>query len=164
MSSREPSAVASKGQTSRPAREAAARRCALVLLCVVALSGWPLGAATFEPAGAEHPVTSPEAQAQLRRTLEQNIAVLEAQATVVKTVAKLIGPSVVHIEADVPQQTLEHVGDRHIEEAGSGVIIQRNGRFYVLTNRHVFRNAPPDGTRIRLADGRQLRPQRHAGG
>ena len=40
------------------------------------------------------------------------------------------------------------------------MIIQRKGRFYVLTNRHVFRDAPADGIRIYLADGRQLHPQR----
>ena len=85
---------------------------------------------------------------------------LEAQATVVKTVAKLIGPTVVHIEADVPQQTLEHYRDRHIEEAGSGVIVQRKGHFYVLTNRHVFRNTPADSIRVYLADGRRIHPQR----
>jgi serine protease Do len=96
----------------------------------------------------------------LQRILQQNAPVLEAQATVVKTVAKLIGPAVVHIEADVPSQTLANNRDRHVEEAGSGVIIQRNGRFFVLTNWHVFRNAPPEGIRIYLADGRRLHPQR----
>ncbi len=109
---------------------------------------------------AQRPVTSPEARAQLQRILEKNAPVLEAQATVVKTVAKLIGPTVVHVEADVPMRTLEHNRDRHVEESGSGVIIQRKGRFYVLTNRHVFRDAAADGIRIHLADGRELHPQR----
>ena len=90
---------------------------------------------------------------------QQNAPVLEAQATVVKTVAKLIGPAVVHIEADVPSQTLEHNRDPRVEESGSGVIIQRKNHFYVLTNRHVFRDAPRDGIRIYLADGRRLHPQ-----
>jgi serine protease Do len=40
------------------------------------------------------------------------------------------------------------------------VIIQRGSRYYVLTNWHVFRNAPPDGIRIGLADHRVLHPQR----
>src|SRR5208283_3690821 len=92
--------------------------------------------------------------------LDQNAPILEAQATVLKAVAKLVGPTVVHIEADVPQQTLQHNRDRHVEEAGSGVIIERKNRFYVLTNRHVFREAPADGIRIYLADGRRLHPQR----
>jgi serine protease Do len=134
-------------------------------ICLAAI-GWLAAipatgpAAGFKVVGAQRPVTSPEARAQLQRTLEQNAAVLEAQATVVKTVAKLVGPTVVHIEADVPQQTLQHNRDRHVEEAGSGVIIERKGRFYVLTNRHVFRNAQADGIRIYLADGRKLQPRR----
>ena len=40
------------------------------------------------------------------------------------------------------------------------MIIERRGRFYVLTNRHVFRDAPPAGIRIYLADGRELHPAR----
>ena len=131
-----------------------------LLLGVLTLGVSPAGAGNFNAVGDQHPVTSPQARAQLQRTLEQNVAVLEAEATVIKTVAKLIGPSVVHIEADVPMRTLEHNRDRHVEESGSGVIIERNGHFYVLTNRHVFRNAPAGGIRIFLADGRKLQPQR----
>ena len=127
---------------------------------ILALSVAPASAQKFKVVSGQRSDTSPEARAQLRRILEQNAPVLEAQATVLKTVAKLIGPTVVHVEADVPQQTLQHNRDRHVEEAGSGVIIQRKDHFYVLTNRHVFRNAPADGIRIYLADGRRLHPQR----
>ena len=61
------------------------------------------GASLDHGAGA---VRQPRQRAELQRTLEQNAPVLEAQAAVVKTVAKLIGPAVVHIEADVPPQQL----------------------------------------------------------
>lgn len=139
------------------ARAALGCACALLLVCVVAaLSVSPAGAAKVKPVGGQRPVTSPEARAQLQQVLEQNAPALEAQATVIKAVAKLFGPTVVHIEADVPQRTLV----RHIEENGSGVIIERKERFYVLTNQHVFRNAPADDIRIYLADGRRLHPQR----
>jgi len=131
-----------------------------MLLSIVALCVSPISAAKISVASAQRPVTSPEARARLQRILEQNAPVLEAQATVLKTVAKLIGPTVVHVEADVPQQTLVHNRDRHVEENGSGVIIQWKNRFYVLTNCHVFRSAPADGIRIYLADGRLLHPQR----
>ena len=47
---------------------------------------------------------TPEKRAELQRLLDKHGPVLEAQATVLKTVAKLIGPTVVHVEADVPQQ------------------------------------------------------------
>ena len=74
--------------------------------------------------------------------------------------AKLIGPTVVHIEADVPQQTFGALSAIGSSEAGSGVIVQRKGHFYVLTNRHVFRNTPADSIRVYLADGRRIHPQR----
>ncbi len=132
----------------------------ILLLGTLVLSAATLFAAKYRTVSGQRSDTTPEARAQLRRTLEQNAPLLEAQATVLKTVAKLIGPSVVYIEADVPQQTLQHNRDRHIEEAGSGVIIQRKDHFYVLTNRHVFRNAPADGIRIHLNDGRLIHPLR----
>jgi serine protease Do len=101
----------------------------------------------------------PQKRAELQRLLDQHVQVLESQALVLKTVAKLLGPTVVHVEADVPQQASLPMGrGRHVEEAGSGVIIQFKGKYYVLTNRHVIRDATPDAIRINLADGRRLQP------
>ena len=102
---------------------------------------------------------SPQEQARLRETLAHNVSILEAQAAVVKTVAKLIGPAVVHIEADVtkePRTTYEQ--GRKVEEAGSGVIVRLGDRDYVLTNRHVIEKSTPEGIKINLADGRRLHP------
>ena len=45
-----------------------------------------------------------------------------------------------------------------IEEAGSGVIVRSKDTYYVLTNRHVVRNAAPQAIRINLADGRRISP------
>jgi serine protease Do len=102
---------------------------------------------------------SPEERQQLHSQLRSQASVLEAQSAVVKTVAKLIGPAVVHIEADVTGRSALHMGrGRHIEEAGSGVIVKEGGKFYVLTNRHVITGAAPSGIKITLSDGRQLRP------
>jgi serine protease Do len=104
---------------------------------------------------------APEQREKLYRQLQSQAAVLEAQAAVVKTVAKLIGPTVVHIEADVSNRSALHVGrGRHIEEAGSGVVIQEDDKYYVLTNRHVVTGAPPSGIKITLADTRQVRPEK----
>jgi len=103
--------------------------------------------------------TSPEKRAELVRQIEQHLKVLEAQSAVVKAVAKLVGPAVVHIEADVSASgTLQLRGLSQIEEAGSGVIIQRKGKYYVLTNRHVVRGAGPGDIKIHLADGRVIHP------
>ena len=106
--------------------------------------------------------TSPDARAELYRQLEAQARVLEAQAAVVKTVARLIGPTVVHIEADVSNRTvLQHGGGRRVEEAGSGVVVQwqdLSKRYFVLTNRHVINGASPEGIKINLADERQIHP------
>ncbi len=133
---------------------------AAVLLAAFLLpfSAAPLFAA--KPVGTQLPVTAPEERAALQRILEQNAPVLEAQSAVVKAVAKLLDPSVVHIEADVPRRGMMSGKERQSEESGSGVIIQRGGHYYVITNWHVFRNAPAEGIRIGLADRRMLHPQR----
>ena len=110
--------------------------------------------------GAQHPVTSPEERAALQRVIDQNAPVLKAQAAVLKAVAKLLGPTVVHIEADVPRRGLMYPKSPELEESGSGVIIEQNSRYYVLTNWHVFRNTAADGIRIFLADGRMVHPPR----
>ncbi|HEY7524486.1 MAG TPA: trypsin-like peptidase domain-containing protein, partial [Candidatus Limnocylindrales bacterium] len=43
-------------------------------------------------------------------------------------------------------------------EAGSGVIIERGGKAYALTNRHVIKNSGLKNIKIQLADGRVLHP------
>jgi serine protease Do len=103
---------------------------------------------------------SPEKRAELQRTLEQHARVLESQAVVLKTVAKLVGPTVVFIESDMPAQATLHGRGKQVEEAGSGVIIQLRGKQYVLTNRHVIRNASPESIKVNLADGRRIHPTR----
>jgi serine protease Do len=47
-----------------------------------------------------------------------------------------------------------------VEEAGSGYVVKLNDRFYVLTNRHVVKEAAIKSITIRLADGRQIHPTR----
>jgi serine protease Do len=102
---------------------------------------------------------SPEKRAELRRQLEGHATLLESQSTVVKIVAKLVGPAVVYIESDVVNPPARKSG-RQIEEAGSGVIVELGKKFYVLTNRHVIQGSRPDGIKISLADGRRVYPQK----
>jgi len=132
---------------------------ALSLIVFFALSP-PLQAqsavtATFERGEAARR----ENRRELEQVLKRHAQVLEAQAAVLKAVAKLIGPAVVHIEADVVAASSSRPSHRrHVEEAGSGVIIERGGEYFVLTNRHVIHNSRPAGISIKLADGRQLHP------
>jgi len=108
---------------------------------------------------AEH--ARAEQRAELHATLRRHAEVLEAQSALVKTAAKLIGPSVVHIEADVPARMMRAYGrSRQVEEAGSGVIIQLDDKHYVLTNRHVVQNSTREGIKIYLSDGRQILPSK----
>lgn len=141
-----------------------------VLLVVFLASGVVLGdpalprsaAQVAIPAGLERPgAMSSEQREALYRQLRSQAEVLEAQAGIVKTVAKLVGPTVVHIEADVAPRALPQFGpSRRVEEAGSGVIVLLGGKYYVLTNRHVIDGASPSGIRITLSDGREIQPTR----
>jgi serine protease Do len=114
------------------------------------------------PAALERPdVTRPNQRTELQQELEQHAKVLEAQSSVVKIVAKLIGPSVVYIEADIPPEANStYTRNRPVEEAGSGVVIELKGNYYILTNRHVIRGAPTTAIRINLADGRRIQPKK----
>ncbi len=100
----------------------------------------------------------PEQRAELRKQLAEHASVLEAQSAVLKIVAKLVGPAVVHVEVDLPPA--DSPPRRGLEEHGSGVIIELGGNYYVLTNRHVIREAAPPAINIDLADGRRIHPQK----
>ncbi len=119
------------------------------------------GAEPFHPTAWQRP----EERAELYRVLEQNARVLEAQSAVVKAVARLLGPAVVHIEADSGPRPSLQLGTRRpqVEEAGSGVIVEYRGNHYVLTNRHVIRNSNTEGIKIFLHDGRMVHPTRVLG-
>jgi serine protease Do len=130
-----------------------------MLLCV-AVTAHAQPSATL-PAGVERPVdVRPETRAELRRQLDRHAEVLEAQSAVLKIVAKLVGPSVVHVAADMPNSSDpdQYGRTKRVEESGSGVIIEWKGKYYVLTNRHVFREAGTAAVRVRLSDGRLIHP------
>lgn len=119
------------------------------------------GQTTFPATLERRGDVTPERRAELYAELRRHAEVLEAQAAVLKTVAKLVGPSVVHIEADTAERAGLQVGrPRVIEENASGVIIELGGKHYVLTNRHVIRDAAARGVKINLADGRRIFPDR----
>jgi serine protease Do len=112
------------------------------------------------------PAQSPDGEAL---TAEQREALYDALASeadevarlsgVVKKVVKLVRPTVVHINAEKRE-----AGSRYsrqsssVEEAGSGVVMQHQSKFYVLTNRHVIKDATPENIHIELTDRRQLHP------
>jgi serine protease Do len=99
---------------------------------------------------------------QLYAALDKQAVEFDRQYNVIKTVVKLVGPTVVHIKAEkLDRSTASRRYQRDtIEEAGSGVVIDYQGKFYVLTNRHVIKEARVQDIEIGFADGRELRPLR----
>ncbi len=112
------------------------------------------------PAAIQRPGASdPEQRAALRRELERHAEIIEAQSAVLKIIVKLVGPAVVRVEAEISSEAgSQNERARHIEESGSGAVIEFQEKHYVLTNWHVIHDAEPDAVRIVLADGRVLRP------
>jgi serine protease Do len=109
--------------------------------------------ASLEQAGALTPQRREELQSELRR----HAAVIKAQSAVLKTASKLVGPAVVFIEAGREVQA-SNSRPQQVIELGSGVIIEWKSQYYVLTNRHVIRQSPPESIKINLADGRRIYP------
>lgn len=88
--------------------------------------------------------------------LARDVDALSRELGIYKRVAKLVSPSVVHVEATpLPQYRFR----RDIEEAGSAVLVRYRGKDYVLTNRHVIKHSKEDLIRLELFDGRQLQPK-----
>ena len=87
--------------------------------------------------------------------LARDVDALDRELSIYKRVAKLVSPSVVHVEATpLPQYRFR----RDAEEAGSAVLVRYRGKDYVLTNRHVIKHSREDYIRLELFDGRQLQP------
>lgn len=105
---------------------------------------------------AEEPTS--EERAKLFAELEKHSEILQAQANVVKLVAKIIEPSVVHIKSDMTKRGPH--GERiSLHDEGSGIITFRNECFYVLTNHHVIREALPENISVQFSDNRISHPK-----
>jgi serine protease Do len=106
------------------------------------------------------PLHRPEVREQLYSQLYRDVAELEKHGNVLKTVVKLVGPTVVHIEAQRSESGRVYGSKRTIEEAGSGVVIELDKKMFVLTNRHVIKDAALRDIDIGLADGRTIHPDK----
>src|SRR6266576_7344311 len=91
----------------------------------------PADELTAAAAGA----TSATARELLYTELANDVAELEQRGSILKRVVKLVTPAVVHIEAR-RESDANRTGRSESEEAGSGVIIERRGKFYARTSRH----------------------------
>ncbi len=109
---------------------------------------------------AQFSLTSQPSKAERDRMYEEvadEVAALERQGNILKKVIRLAQPTVVHIEAKKMQEGLSR---KSVEEAGSGVIVKYNDKFYVLTNRHVIKHASLENIHIGLNSGQVITPTR----
>jgi serine protease Do len=95
---------------------------------------------------------------RLYAELAEDVQEIELRGSIVKRVVKLATPAVVHIEARKEVENARPARGES-EEAGSGVIIERRGRLFVLTNRHVIKYSTVNGINVKLADGRIVHPK-----
>lgn len=116
-----------------------------------------LAAATTRAQQLATDVVDPQERQRLYDELVREVDQLARPLGLLKKVVRLVRPTVVHIEADHDELD-GNSRRRHVEEAGSGVIIRENGKFYVLTNRHVIKQTPLRQIDIKLFDGRWIRP------
>ncbi len=124
---------------------------ATALACV--LSFLAVGNAVSQETAAD-PTASRQ---QLYEELAREADALDRYFGLLKKVARVVKPTVVHIEAR-RQEVDNFSRRREVEEAGSGVIIEFQEKFYVLTNRHVVKRTALNKINIQLADGRLVHP------
>ncbi|MEZ6044613.1 MAG: trypsin-like peptidase domain-containing protein [Planctomycetaceae bacterium] len=100
--------------------------------------------------------TKPSYAAQEQMSEEVTNALIQSSDWVAR-IADQVMPSVVHIESVWKSSS---TGKVIASETGSGVIVEfgDQGTKYVVTNRHVIRNAQPKDIVIQLQDGRQVHP------
>jgi len=89
--------------------------------------------------------------------LAKEADLIERQTGLLKKIVKVIQPSVVHIQASKTTRGKNSTLTK-VEEAGAGVIMKYGDRFYVVTNRHVIKDAEFRHIRIQLEDGRFFNP------
>ena len=87
----------------------------------------------------------------------------EEQNRLLRKAVRLVSPTVVHIEATKEEPVQEvsldsrleksKIRTKRVEEAGAGVVIEVQGRHYVLTNRHVIQSAQIPDIRVETYDG-----------
>jgi serine protease Do len=129
-----------------------------VLLAVVLLGcRWLSGTAN-----AQFLLEEPSAEDRAKQydDLAKEVSHLEQQGMILRKVVNFVKPTVVHIDAE-RIDTFNTRGHRaSVEDAGSGTIIEYNGKNYILTNRHVVKSANIRNIKIKLADGRTITPTR----
>ena len=95
----------------------------------------------------QSPSTTPSLRDALFDELASDAERYQRQYGIVKRVVRLVSPTIVHIDA---------YGETQADEAGSGIIIELNGGYYVLTNRHVVDTQGLSNVKIKTDEGELL--------
>jgi serine protease Do len=126
----------------------------------------PASASTAnEVAEIPHLKTSAMTREQMFAHLAAEADKFEGQHRLISQLVKVVRPTIAHIEAKKRSPQVPSSGSNRkstesvVEEAGSGVVIERNKRFYVITNFHVIDGASLDDIRVEV-DGRYYTPIR----
>jgi len=90
--------------------------------------------------------------------IDEDIEYVDRLGGLVKRVARLVKPSVIHIEARKVEK--KQGRSEAFDEAGAGVVVEIAGSSWILTNRHVIAGAETSEIVIRTEDGRKLRPNK----
>ncbi|MDG2384975.1 MAG: trypsin-like peptidase domain-containing protein [Pirellulaceae bacterium] len=134
--------------------------CGMATVCSIA----PASAQTvaLKPRSAPRVVeqaTVDNSRDKLYEEVAAEYALVKSQGNLLKKVVQLVKPTVVHIESYKTEVSDGQFGSQPtIEEAGSGIIIKLNREFFVITNRHVIADTSLENIKVRLSDGRHLRP------
>ena len=95
------------------------------------------------------------------KDLAKEAQAMSRQHSLLKKIVKASGPGIAHIDAK--KRPKRPVNSKRppvvIEEAGSGVVIQYRGRFYVITNFHVIEDAAAADIQIEIG-GKLFFPKR----
>ena len=129
-----------------------------LILAILLLGGrWLSGSAA-----AQWVVQAPSAEERTRQyeNLGTEVEHLERQAMALRKVVHFVKPTVVHIDAKRTDSfNTRGRAASSVEDAGSGTILEYEGKQYILTNRHVVKSAASVRTiKIKLADGRTITP------
>lgn len=106
------------------------------------------------------PKLSDQDRERLYRELDNEVSAIQEQANRLKKVVKVVRPAVVHIEVNQGGRASGSRRNRLPDETGSGVILKQGETFFILTNRHLIRYANVNEIIVRLANGREIRPNR----
>jgi serine protease Do len=113
-------------------------------------------------ATAQWVIQAPSAEQRAKQydDLGTEVEHLERQAMALRKVVQFVKPTVVHIDAKRTDSfNTRGRAAASVEDAGSGTILEYNGKHYILTNRHVVKSAASVRTiKIKLADGRTITP------